>query len=72
MLEKNHNILQDNEGNYSMARFAVFCCTILGIYNGIWIPFAADAIATTCMQASLGYMGIATAAKAITKVTERK
>ena len=70
MLNKPNNILQDNEGNYSMARFAVFCCVILGIYNGAFIPFAANA--TTCMQASLGYMGIATAAKAITKVTERK
>lgn len=72
MLNKPNNFLQDNDGNYSMARFAVMCCVVLGLYNGAWIPFADTTIANTCMQASLGYMGIATAAKAITKVTERK
>lgn len=67
---KANNFLQDDKGNYSMARFAVMMAMIMGIYNGGFIPWAANA--AVCMQASLGYFGIAIAGKVTSKLTEGK
>lgn len=67
---KANNFLQDDKGNYSMARFAVMMALVMGIFNGGFIPFVENA--STCMQASLGYFGIAIAGKVTSKLTEGK
>ena len=71
MAIKGNNFLQDKEGNYSMARFAVMMALVMGIYTGAWIPFADAANTTSCLQGSLGYFGIAIAGKVTSRLTEK-
>jgi len=67
------NFLQDDKGNWSMARFAVLCCVVMGIYSGVKIPFEEFASTiTACADASIKYFGIAIAGKSLTKFTEGK
>ncbi len=69
---KHYNIFQDEDGNYSMARFAIFCALIMGIYTGATIPWI-DAIKQPgALQAALGFFTIAVSGKALTKFSERK
>lgn len=69
---KANNFLQDDKGNWSMARFAVLCCVIMGLYNGAFIPFVSDpALADSFADASIKYFGIAVAGKTVSKLTER-
>ncbi len=71
MINKSNNFLQDSVGDYSMARLAVLVSVVMSVYCGVCIPFFPDT-ASTLMNSSLAYMGIATASKSISKLTERK
>lgn len=69
---KANNFLQDDKGNWSMARFAILCCVVMGLYNGAFIPFAdSAALVDSYADASIKYFGIAVAGKSLSKLTER-
>jgi hypothetical protein len=67
---QSNNFLQDDKGNYSMARFAVMMALVMGVYTGGLIPWVANA--SECLTASLGYFGIAITGKVTSKLTEGK